>query len=308
MTTQSFREISERMMAGEDMDDIISTAEKTEEQTPKDTESAPADEENKETQKVESVEEVEPFAEKGDLVGKTPEELEEIYAKWNKSYTQKRQQETAQMKQAREDYEARIAALEAKLNTPVEEKTPVSPEAEMQTAEGQDRYNQVLTAFKEGRINEQQLALYIKAIQADEVTALVEEKVTEQAKIQQETQYQERAIEAFKNADPRLNEDSPDFQPRMQRAIGSEMGELLDVYMEQHGTSIGFDYQGELGRLIQEYDKDLDAIVKARVAQSTRMAKARAAKAEKTQINGSNTNVSSGQPKGLRDILDEAVQ
>ena len=64
----------------------------------------------------------ESFAEKGELEGKTPEELEEIYKAWNRAYTAKRQKETQELK----DYQTKIADLEKKIK-----EQPVTPSVEL---------------------------------------------------------------------------------------------------------------------------------------------------------------------------------
>jgi DNA repair ATPase RecN len=64
-----------------------------------------------ETKPEEQLEEEETFAQKPELEGKSPEELEEIYHSWNKAYTQKRQaekQELARMAERLQELEQQI--------------------------------------------------------------------------------------------------------------------------------------------------------------------------------------------------------
>jgi len=65
--------------------------------------------------------EEEVFAPKGELQGRTAEELEGIYKDWNKSYTQKRQSERAELQQLREERDqlaSRLQGLEHQSSNP----------------------------------------------------------------------------------------------------------------------------------------------------------------------------------------------
>jgi hypothetical protein len=78
--------------------------------------------ESQETTKGE--EEVETFADKPDLTGKTPEELEKLYQDWQKAYTQKRQAEKEELRRYKEDLEKAKAQIPKQDEKPISEMTP----------------------------------------------------------------------------------------------------------------------------------------------------------------------------------------
>lgn len=96
--------------------------EATEETPEEESKTEPEKEVKEEAEKVEPETE-ETFADKPDLSGKTPEELEKIYKDWQKSYTQKRQAEKEEFKKL----QSRLSELEAKtpkFEKPVSQMTP----------------------------------------------------------------------------------------------------------------------------------------------------------------------------------------
>jgi hypothetical protein len=97
---------------------------KTEEKAPtKELETKPEKEVEEEGEDKAETEE-EAFAEKPDLSGKTPEELEEVYKSWQKSYTQKRQEE----KKALKEMETRLKELEAQVPKYEEDPALMTPQ------------------------------------------------------------------------------------------------------------------------------------------------------------------------------------
>lgn len=247
-------------------------------------------------------EEVKPFAEKGDLTGRTPEQLDEIYAKWNKSYTQTRQKEKAEIKAMKEEYERRIAEFEASKAKTAE------PEVKSNASDSVRATEEVLNAFKEGRISAQELELYMKGIYEDEAKKIAEEVYTQKTQVQQEEQYQQKALESFFSVDERLNENSPNFSPRMQKQIGAEMAELLDAYIAEKGTAIGFDAASETKRLVEAYDAEIDELVKERTLQAQAQAKAKAERSARTEIRGNTAPTVSTKPLDRRAILEKALE
>lgn len=105
----------------------LADEDETEEEAPEEeSETKPeaeADEVKEEAEDKAEAEVEEKFADKPDLDGKSPEELEKIYQDWQKAYTQKRQAEKEEMHKLQE----RMKELEAKApkqEKPVEEMNP----------------------------------------------------------------------------------------------------------------------------------------------------------------------------------------
>lgn len=242
------------------------------------------------TQETET-EAIKPFAEKPELKGRTPEELDAIYDDWQKKYTQTRQQEKAELKELR----TRLAAIEKKGDT-------------VETPQLQQAKDQVQEDFDLGKLTVQEYTEKMKAIFREDARAIAREEFTNLSKEQNEQTYQEEAFEGFISMDERFNENGPEFNKKMFRELSNEMGDLLDQHIADHGTAKGFDWKGHATKLIQEHDAEIDEIVKKRTQQSTQAAKMRAAKMSKSNPKGTTVAKSSPtQGKSFRDILAEQI-
>jgi hypothetical protein len=101
------------------------------------------------------VEVEETFAEKGDLTGKTPEQLEEIHKNWQRAYTAKRQAERKELEELRAKV-SEIKPIEAVPDKPMSELTP--EEYAMKVAEMAK--TEVQTAGDNAYIESQEKAFY----------------------------------------------------------------------------------------------------------------------------------------------------
>jgi hypothetical protein len=77
-----------------------------------------------ETKPEEQLEEEETFAQKPELEGKSPEELEEIYHSWNKAYTQKRQAEKEELARMAERLQELEQQIPQEPEIPLNQMTP----------------------------------------------------------------------------------------------------------------------------------------------------------------------------------------
>lgn len=242
-------------------------------------------------------EEVQKFAEDVDLTGLTPEQLLETKKEWERKYTHKRQQETAELKAMREELEALKASK------------PQAP-AQQQEASQLPTREQVIQAFKQGQINGQQYQDYMSEIAREEARQVAREEF-ETLQAQQleklEQEYQEQHLQVFVSADPRLAENTPEEDPALRNEVQAKLADKLDKYMSENGTSKGFDASGLTKQFVQEYDKRIDELVKTRTQQSVQAARMRDAKMKKAEIRGTNAPSVSTSGNSLRSILEESM-
>jgi len=123
----------------------------------------------------------------------------------------------------------------------------------------------------------------------------------------EETARQQQALSEVLSLDDRFNLDSPVADKAMRRSIIADVGEELDSYMKEHGSSEGFDHKAIANRLISEWNARIDAQVKTRTQMSTQVARDNAGKFAKQNPKGSPAQSVSTEPKNLRDILAETI-
>lgn len=243
--------------------------------------------------------EEESFAPKGELKGKTAEELEEIYQNWNKAYTQKRQSETAELKALREEKDQltqRLQGLEVKTSDP------------QKVAEDyQGEQDEVLLLLQQGKITPIEYHQRIQQIIQSQARKIAREEFENLSSSRDEESRQQTALEEVNGLDDRFNDNSPTYDKAMHRAILADVGEELDAYLAEHGNSVGFDHKVVANRLISEWNARIDAEVKARTQKSTQVARDQSGKFAKQNPKTSSANSVSTEPKNLREIFAEEI-
>lgn len=230
------------------------------------------------------------FAEKSELTGKTPEQLEEIYKNWQRSYTEKRQKETQRIK----EMEAELARLKQ-----------VQPQAQQPTVE--QRAQEAQQALDLGQMSVSQYTEYMKNLAAESAREAAREEYQTLIAEERENQLASKALEQFEAADSRLNQHSPEFNESFKNEVQRELAELLDAHLEKEGSYKGFDAASLTKQIIERRDKELDDIIKTRTQQSTQAAKMREAKTKKAEVRGSTSDGQSIGGNSIRNILSEAV-
>lgn len=97
----------------------LTTSEEESEEQPQEVQ-----EEAEEAQDPQEESEEESFADKPELEGKSPEELEEIYTNWQRAYTQKRQAEKKELAKIREEMERLKAQVPQEPQIPIDQMSP----------------------------------------------------------------------------------------------------------------------------------------------------------------------------------------
>lgn len=233
------------------------------------------------------------FAEKGELAGRTPEQLEEIHKNWQRSYTEKRQKETHQLKELQ-------AELEMLRNQPQAPSVP-------QDTSVQERAEEAQQALDVGQMTVSQYTDYMRALAIEEARNAARDEFQTQVTTQREETLAETALDKFQTADTRLSTFSPEFNESFRDEVQRELADVLDEHLETTGSYKGFDTATVTKQIVERRDQELDDIIKKRTIDSTKAAQMREAKAKKSQVRGSTSN---GQPVGgnsFRDILNETL-
>lgn len=294
---RTFRDIASDVVSGTEEEEIVETEGNEAPEEPKEDVKPEGD--TKPTKEPEQT--VKPFAEKPDLKGKTPEELEQIYKDWNAKYTQTRQRETEELK----TYRTQVEQLQNQIKTLSNEGKKIEdPQLRNDAAEAKKQ-------LELGKLTVEQYTEYMRKVFSEDAKRIAREEFTnltsEQREQQEEEKAQQGAFEAFVSSDERLNEHSPKFDSRMFKSLTRDMEGLLDQHIADTGSSAGFDAKGHTQRLISEYDSEIDAIVKSRVENNTNLEKARAAKLAKTATSGKTGNSVSTVGKDFKEILREQI-
>lgn len=291
-TPQSFREVAEEVL--KNSDENVTSSEHEEEST---TQEPEVEETNP---VVQEDEDVKPFAEKPELNGKSPEELEQIYKDWNSNYTKTRQREREELR----EYQNRLAQLEQYVQLVQSEGT------EVQNPGLQDKRDYVQEQFDLGNMDLNQYTEYMRQIIKEDARSATQEVLQEQYQqdlAQQDEMYQTSALQEFVGVDERLNQDNPNFNPLMFRTLAQDMGALLDQHIEQHGSSIGFNSRDIASQLVNQYDSYINQQVASRIRNSTQAARAKAGRINQGSITGRTMNSTPTKDRSLRDILGSTI-
>lgn len=240
--------------------------------------------------KQEAKEEV--FADKGELKGKTPEELEATYDTWQKAYAAKRQKETAELREMRD----RLAEMESRLS-----------QAPKEPATTQDKVDAAAKQVELGQMTMPEYTEYVRKLLAEDARRIAREEITNVTSEQQEQQYQEQAVTAFRKADPRLDDKSPEYNEGYADDIRRELADKLDEHLESTGTYKGFDTETIAKQIVARRDAEIDEIIKKRTQQSTQAAKMREAKNRKSEVRGTTSDSQKIGGDSIKDILSDTV-
>lgn len=237
----------------------------------------------------------ETFIEDKDLTGMTPEQLLATKKEWEKAYTIKRQKETAQLK----EYQAKIAELES-----LRSQAPVQPQNGHSI---EDRANEAYRMANLGQMSIEDYTQYMQDLNAERAREIAREEYENLHKAERETRLAEDSLEKFRSADPRLDENSPDFDEYFKSEVQREIADLLDQHLEQHQSYEGFDAAALTKQIVERRDKQIDEIIKKRTQQSTQAAKMRDAKLRKSEVRGTTSQSQQVGGNSFRSILSETL-
>lgn len=209
-----------------------------------------------------------------------PPELQGVYKSLLKDYTQKRQAESARVR----ELEEKVLQMEQSAANP------------QQAAQDGQLYT--------GNLTQEQL----EAMTLTEYTAWLKQQMKqemEQASVQAEVaQFENEAPVDFLSLDDRFNHELPTFDPRMAKHVAAQMDEALSSYIEEHGTHKGFDVRTTAEKFIGEWDEWLASLRKTNVQES---AKATREKAQQLRRSAPTTTSVASKPTGKMSI-DQALE
>ena len=183
----------------------------------------------------EEAKEEETFAEKPDLTGKTPEELEQIYKNWQSSYTKKRQAEKQELEELRQQLQ--------------ELKSKVEPEF------------QPLTPQQIAQLPPEQQVEYLRR------------EAQQEAEIASQNSYIEAQEDAFYKSDPRLDENNPEFDPDLHDLVIMRLANARDEWEAQGKPITEFDFLGKAKEYIKAFDNRISSSNKKYIQQQSKIAR-----------------------------------
>lgn len=208
-----------------------------------------------------------------------PPELQAVHRNLLKDYTQKRQAESAKLR----ELEDKIAQME-------------------QSAANHQQAAQDGQLFT-GDLSQEQL----EAMTLSEYTAWLKGQIQQeftQAQTQAEIQqFENEAPLDFLSLDDRFNHELPTFDLRMAEHIAGKMDADLAAYIEANGTHKGFDVKAAAEKHIEEWDQWLTSLRKTNVQET---AKATREKARQLNRTAPTTNSVASKPAGKMGI-DAAI-
>jgi hypothetical protein len=252
-----------------ELDAIIEEASLTSEESPAEEPTEDKPEGQEETPTKEGETEEEKFADKPDLTGKTPEELEEIYQSWNKAYTQKRQAEKEELRKQREEFARAKEELER-----YKTQTPQKSLAEM---------------------NPQELAEHFA------------QKAKEIASVAKENSYIESQEQAFYGLDKRLDENNPEFDEALFYSTVGVLTKEREQFEKENGTVVGFDFVGKAKEKIKAYDEKVKQRVQSYLKKQGEIARTKTDRFGKTNPNTKSGKVKKSGSMDLDEAMNEAM-
>lgn len=245
------------------------------------------------------------FAEKVDTKGLTPEQLDEIYEGYNKKYTQRRQKEREEIR----EYQHKLAEYEAKKEQPVQQ-TQIEA-SDLQQA-GEEAKKQV----ELGNLSLEDYTNYMREIFREDAKRIAEETYGNISKTEKHESYSNQMLEGFNSLDDRFNDkyvnpESPEYSEvnkNLYEYVAGRMATLLDEYIAENGSSVGFDWKTPADETIKQFDSLVDAQIRARAKTQTISAQSKANQFSKTTPKGTTNRSVSAEPESLDDLLKKSME
>ncbi|MCH9739503.1 MAG: hypothetical protein K0U38_01490 [Epsilonproteobacteria bacterium] len=200
------------------------------------SEEKPSESPEEDTKDESKEEEVDFLKVEGDTSKMTPDELMEVKKNWERAYTAKRQSE-------REE----LAELKRQL-AEKEEQTPAQAE-EMKPLE---------------QMTQQEYAQYVADMAKAEV------------RVAEDNAYIEAQEKSFYEADPRLNQDNPEFNEDLHDLVSMRLSNEREQHESEGNPVKSFDFIGRTKELIGAYDKNIKVIKQHYLQNQSKIARTKA--------------------------------
>lgn len=244
----------------------------------------------------------ESFSEKIEAKGRTPEELDEIYSKYQKAYTQKRQREKEEVRK----YQEQIKAYEEKLKGQI---TPEAPSTQRQPQNQEQK--EVQRQFDLGNLSFEEYTQAMQSFAIDNARRIAQEEFEKLSVQREDRSNQEQMLKRFNSLDERFDSkftdaESPEYNKLnhwLYQSVASELAHALQAHLDQHGSSIGFDSDAIAKEAIKRFDEQIDSVVKTRVQESTQQAQIKAVSTARSTPKGGTTPSRTVGSKDLRSLI-----
>lgn len=110
--------------------------------------------------------------------------------------------------------------------------------------------------------------------------------------------------------DPRLNENHPEYEKTawFDQLIRARLDQELEMYKEENGTPVGFDYKGVAKKLISSLDEYVEEKSKTYLQKQSQLAKSKAEKLQKANPTVTNPETKRSGRMSIDDAIEMAFE
>lgn len=132
---------------------------------------------------------------------------------------------------------------------------------------------------------------------------VIQEAVKGELQAAKIVEFQDNALSAYRNSDPRLNDENQEtYDKATDLFVGQRMDELLSDYVKEKGTEIGFDTDTKVKQALEEWDQYLQEQNKKYLERQSKLAKENQKKNSR-----SNPPATTGRSKPGKMSLEQAI-
>lgn len=241
----------------------------------------------------------ESFSQKIDTKGLTPEQLDEVYSKYQKAYTQKRQREKEELRQ----YQEKLKLYESR------QQGEITPRAAAIQGAGEQR--EVQRQFDLGNLSFEQYTQAMQRFAIENAERIAESKFEELSARREDSSNQEQMLQRFNALDERFDPkftdpESPEYNEInnwLYSSVASELGYALQAHIDRTGSSKGFDSDGMAKEAIKRFDRYIDSVVTNKIKESTTNAQSKAAVFGRSTPQGGSSPSKTVGARNLRELI-----
>jgi len=241
----------------------------------------------------------ESFSQKIDTKGLTPEQLEEVYSKYQKAYTQKRQKEKEELRQ----YQEKLKQYESR------SQGEITPRAAATQVTGEQK--EVQRQFDLGNLSFEQYTQTMRQLASEDARRIAQEEVNNLLSQREDSANQEQMLQRFNSLDERFDPkftdpESPEYNKInnwLYSSVASELGHALQAHIDRTGSSKGFDSDGIAKEAIKRFDSYIDSVVTNKIKESTANAQNKAAVVGRSTPQGGSSPSKTIGSRNLRDLI-----
>lgn len=239
----------------------------------------------------------ESFSQKMDTKGLTPEKLEEIYANYQKAYTQKRQKEKEEIRKYQEELRA------------YKERSQITPQAA--ATQNTPEQKEVQRQFDLGNLSFEEYTQTMRQLMSEDARRIAKEEFESLYSQRQDGSNQEQMLQRFNALDERFdpkftNPESPEYNKLnhwLYQSVAGELAHALQEHLNETGSSLGFDSDSIAKEAIKRFDSQIDSVVASKVRESTQNAQNKATTVARSAPKGGNAQSTNVGTRNLRELI-----